>query len=95
MNLSQLVDLHKENIQQLHTLHRYNCKKKQLSKESASDLSIIEFDFVPISNKLSFRFIMASEEYDMGFFECNFSDVFAFLLTDENGVTTNLSLIHI
>ena len=55
--------------------------------------SIIEFDFVPISNKLSFRFIMASEEYDMGFFECNFSDVFAFLLTDENGVTTNLAVL--
>ena len=33
----------------------------------------LEFDFVPISNKLSFRFIMASEEYDGGFYECEYS----------------------
>ena len=36
---------------------------------------------------------MASEEYDKGWFECNYSDVFAFLLTDQNGVTTNLAVI--
>ena len=36
---------------------------------------------------------MASEEYDMGSFECNYSDVFAFLLTDQNGVTTNLAVL--
>ena len=36
---------------------------------------------------------MASEEYDGGSFECNYSDVFVFLLTDENGVTTNLAVI--
>ena len=37
-----------------------------LIEDSTNNASIIEFDFVPISNKLSFRFIMASEEYDMG-----------------------------
>ena len=36
---------------------------------------------------------MASEEYDMGNYECNYSDVFAFLLTDQNGVTTNLAVL--
>ena len=29
----------------------------------------------------------------MGDYECNYSDVFAFLLTDENGVTTNLAVL--
>ena len=36
---------------------------------------------------------MASEEYDQGFYECEYSDVFAFLLTDSNGNTTNLAVI--
>ena len=39
----------------------------ELIESSTNNASIIEFDFVPISNKLSFRFIMASEEYDMWF----------------------------
>ena len=65
----------------------------ELIESSTNNASIIEFDFVPISNKLSFRFIMASEEYDGGFYECEYSDVFAFLLTDQNGVTTNLAVL--
>ena len=36
---------------------------------------------------------MASEEYDMGSFECTFSDAFAFLLTDSAGTTTNLAVV--
>ena len=36
---------------------------------------------------------MASEEYDQGSFECNFSDIFGFFLTDENGLTTNLAVL--
>ena len=35
--------------------------------EETNNASTIEFDFVPISNNLSFRFIMASEEYDQGY----------------------------
>ena len=45
---------------------------------------------------MSFRFIMASEEYDGntgGNFECDYSDVFGFFLTDENGNTTNLAVL--
>ena len=44
--------------------------------DNTNNASVIEFDFIPISNNISFRFIMASEEYDQGSFECNFSDVF-------------------
>ncbi|MDG5490910.1 choice-of-anchor L domain-containing protein [Psychroserpens sp. SPM9] len=61
-----------------------------------NNASIIEFDFVPLSDEISFDFLMASEEYNGntgGTFECNFSDAFAFLLTDENGVTTNLAVL--
>mgnify|MGYP007000140104 len=61
--------------------------------EETFNASTIEFDFIPISNNLSFRFIMASEEYDQGLYECEYSDVFAFLLTDSEGNTTNLAVI--
>lgn len=62
----------------------------------SSNASVIEFDFIPLSDEISFDFIMASEEYNGGTggtFECTYSDAFAFLLTDENGITTNLAVL--
>lgn len=55
--------------------------------------STIEFDFVPVVDQISFNFLMASNEYDQGTFECSFSDAFAFLLTDAQGNTTNLAVL--
>lgn len=63
---------------------------------SSQNASIIQFDFVPLADKISFDFLMASEEYNGntgGVFECSFSDAFAFLLTDSSGVTTNLAVL--
>ncbi len=52
----------------------------------------LEFDFVAITNQISFNFIFASEEY--GTFQCNYSDAFAFLLTDlATNTTTNLAVV--
>src|SRR5690606_6728220 len=62
----------------------------------SNNATIIEFDFVPLSDEISFDFLMASEEYNGsqgGSFECTFSDAFAFLLTDQNGNTTNLAVL--
>jgi gliding motility-associated-like protein len=56
-----------------------------------NDATIIEFDFVFFSDQLSFNFLFAAEEY--GTFQCSYSDVFAFLLTDESGNTTNLAVV--
>ena len=57
-----------------------------------TDSAFLEFDFVPISNYFNFRFLFASNEY--GEFQCGFSDVFAFLLTDlTTGVTTNIAVV--
>ncbi len=59
---------------------------------SSINASVIEFDFTPISSQFNFGFIFASEEY--GNFQCQFSDAFAFLLTNMNtGVTTNLAVV--
>ncbi|WP_333877304.1 choice-of-anchor L domain-containing protein [Flavobacterium sp.] len=58
----------------------------------SANASVLEFDFTPISPTFSFDFIFASEEY--GNFQCQYSDAFAFLLTNMNtGVTTNLAVV--
>ena len=54
--------------------------------------TILEFDFTPISPTFNFEFLFASEEY--GNFQCQFSDAFAFLLTNTaTGVTKNLAVV--
>ncbi len=61
-----------------------------------SDAAYIEFDFTPIKNNISFRYFLASEEYEYNKnYPCDFSDAFAFLIKD---VTTgsgyqNIALI--
>jgi gliding motility-associated-like protein len=59
---------------------------------TSANATVLEFDFTPISPNFSFDFIFASEEY--GNFQCQYSDAFAFLLTNLNtGVTTNLAVV--
>lgn len=59
---------------------------------SLFNASYIEFDFVPKTNRISFNFLFASEEYSEAF-QCIYSDVFAFILTDSSGNSTNLALV--
>jgi len=61
-----------------------------LRQTDTFDATFIKFDFVPIVNEISFRFLMASEEYD-GSTECQFADSFAFLLR-EVGTANYLNL---
>lgn len=57
-----------------------------------TDLSFLQFDFVPISSSFSFDFLFASNEY--GQFQCLSNDIFAFELTNiATGITTNLGVI--
>jgi len=59
---------------------------------SSANATILEFDFTPKSTNFSFDFLFASEEY--GNYQCEFSDAFAFLLTNTvTGVTTNLAVV--
>ena len=59
---------------------------------NSTNATVLEFDFTPISPTFSFEFLFASEEY--GNFQCQFSDAFAFLLTNVNtGITTNLAVV--
>jgi len=52
-----------------------------LGQFNTFDATYVKFNFVPVVNTISFRFLMASEEYD-GSTECNFADSFAFLLRE-------------
>ncbi|MFY0604385.1 MAG: T9SS type B sorting domain-containing protein [Flavobacteriaceae bacterium] len=57
-----------------------------------TDVAFLEFDFVPNGTQFSFNFLFASNEY--GEWQCGFSDVFAFLLTDlTTGETINLAVV--
>ncbi len=57
-----------------------------------TDTAYLEFDFIPYSTNFTFDFLFASNEY--GEWQCGFSDVFAFILTDlTTGVKTNLGVI--
>ena len=59
---------------------------------NSTNATVLEFDFVALSPHFDFDFLFTSEEY--GNFQCQFSDAFAFLLTDLNtGITTNLAVV--
>ena len=45
------------------------------------DTSFVKFNFKALNDKISFRFLMASEEYD-GTTECDYADSFAFLIRE-------------
>ncbi|TRW21098.1 DUF11 domain-containing protein, partial [Flavobacterium zepuense] len=58
-----------------------------------NDASWIKFNFVPVSDSFSFNYLFASEEYGTPSFECTYTDVFAFILTDlTNGTSTPVNL---
>lgn len=57
-----------------------------LSVQNTFDASVIEFDFVPTSDTVRFKYVFASEEY-MEWVGGSYNDVFGFFLT---GVSVNL-----
>ena len=52
----------------------------KLCKGQTHDISVIEFDFVPIKNKIEFNFVFASDEYPE-FAGSVYNDVFGFFLS--------------
>lgn len=56
------------------------------------DSSILEFDFKPLTDSISFNFIFASDEY--GTYQCTYSDAFAFFLENQDtGEIVNMALV--
>jgi hypothetical protein len=56
------------------------------------DVAFLSFDFISQSSEFDFNFVFASNEY--GEWQCGFSDVFGFILTDlSTGEKTNLAIL--
>ena len=64
-----------------------------LGQTGTADATFVKFQFTPSSTSISFRYLMASEEYNQNF-ECDYADAFAFLLRPVGSATyTNLAII--
>lgn len=55
-----------------------------LEINNSVDATVLEFDFIPLGNKISFDYILSSEEYHDNA-PCRYSDGFAFLLKEVGG----------
>ena len=67
-----------------------------LGLSNTFNASVLEFDFVPNANNISFEYIFSSEQYllNPSSGQCNFTDGFAFLLKEASATTyQNLALI--
>ncbi|OAZ04385.1 T9SS type B sorting domain-containing protein [Flavobacterium succinicans] len=53
---------------------------------SSINASVIEFDFVPLTDYVSFNYFFASNEYQ-SYFPCQYSDGFAFLIKEKGSAT--------
>lgn len=60
-----------------------------LSGQASNNATVIEFDFVPFVNEISFNYLMASNEYTGGF-PCTFEDTFAFIMSGPYDAEGNL-----
>lgn len=64
-----------------------------VNNNDLKDATYIEFDFVPSSTEVTFRYLFASKEYQQGF-PCTISDGFALLLKKSTDPTyTNLAIL--
>lgn len=65
--------------------------------QSSINATVLEFDFLPLSNKISFDYIFASEQYLLNGTQsqCNYTDGFVFLLKKANtsDTYTNLAVV--
>ncbi len=61
---------------------------------NTTNATVLEFDFTPATDFISFEYLFASEEYQEGDDStCQYSDVFAFLIKPIGGSYTNIAVI--
>ncbi|MFN3640806.1 MAG: choice-of-anchor L domain-containing protein, partial [Flavobacterium sp.] len=71
--------------------------EQAIGESNTINATVLEFDFLPIANKMSFEYIFSSEQYlsNPNPNQCFFSDGFAFLLREANPPTgyENLAVV--
>jgi gliding motility-associated-like protein len=70
--------------------------QQAINENNTINATVIEFDFLPFANKISFEYIFSSEQYlsNPNPNQCNFSDGFAFLLREASSTQyTNLAVV--
>lgn len=63
-----------------------------VSPNGTEDAAVLEFDFIPQSDTVKFRYIFGSEEYN-DYVNSDYNDVFAFILSGPGLSPTNIALI--
>ena len=61
---------------------------KIVKPNSTNDASVLEFDFVPSSNKITFSYVFGSDEYQE-YVDSSYNDVFAFYVNGTNFATVD------
>ncbi len=72
-----------------------NDLQRALDINNSTNATVLEFDFIPLTNNISFKYLLSSEEYHDNA-PCNYSDGFAFLLREADNPTApynNLAVI--
>jgi len=68
-----------------------------IPNHTTNDASVLQFDFIPSSDTLKFRYVFGSEEY-MEYVNSSYNDVFGFFLTGPNptgGTYNNVNIAQI
>ena len=64
----------------------------RIGKGITCDAAILEFDFIPVKNKIVFNYMFGSEEY-MEYADSKYNDVFAFVLNGPGARKKNLAVL--
>lgn len=64
----------------------------KMAGKTTYDAVVLEFDFVPISDKVEFKYVFASEEY-LEYVNRGYNDVFGFFLSGPGMETVNLAVL--
>ena len=69
--------------------------EQALSLGNTFNATVLEFDFIPATNKISFDYIFSSEQYlsNPSPNQCGFTDGFAFLIKPIGGAYQNIALV--
>lgn len=67
---------------------------EKIAKEKTHDAVVLEFDFIPLMDSITFRFFFASEEYPE-YTNRGINDIFGFFISNkELGINKNLAVLN-